>query len=628
MKLQLPDLSQAFGKEDDQWKENDQWKAFCVYPSAHQPRCVSVSTVIPQGVCTWLGVLRMWLQLSLPGSSAQWPRPSHQAASDPSPAAHPQQQHHTHPWGTSSSPHSTGTLCPPFPWSLLLYWWRRGAGESFFVAFGSLHFSGWNRGTLHQPFPEHQQTEAVTQGLSLCDFAVAKMATKAVQRGQVHGQPWHSLWVCYMGWAPVQEQGRAVAGREAVWAHTEPRQLWAPLTEPWWEQNQPGEWLRHTLLKPSHKVCRSWFLWLLGHQMLGYLPTGTPGPTKCQPGASNPSAVFSLGLLFLTQCCTLVSSLVIPSSWPGAGFSFGARESEVGRVNLKACSPSLTTLGLSSSCSLHSERASWGCSASPETPSHSTAMACHPPGMPMSCHVFQLLPLPSLEGARAPLQGWAAQAGWMCHPWQPGGDRELPLGWEKGAPSELSSTFPLVSPAPSAPSMAPHFPLDTRPYSSPRGLRLPTHPCTDTSIPLGAAELASARGWVSHPPAHPCPYPTARAWPLQGNLLSQVKPLYFINCSTKPTSDFAGALQHSSCFTLGVGAAEICSFWPLQNFLEVFNTIWWDVISVVPEGTQAMELAACLPRWLGGAWAALGGRWDTGHSSVVRRGFCYTFSCL
>lgn len=33
----------------------------------------------------------------------------------------------------------------------------------------------------------------------------------------------------------------------------------------------------------------------LGHQMLGYLPTGASGPTKCQPGASNPSAVFSFG---------------------------------------------------------------------------------------------------------------------------------------------------------------------------------------------------------------------------------------------------------------------------------------------------------------------------------------------
>lgn len=47
-----------------------------------------------------------------------------------------------------------------------------------------------------------------------------------------------------------------------------------------------------------------------------------------------------------------------------------------------------------------------------------------------------------------------------------------------------------------------------------------------------------------------------------------------------------------------------------------------------PEGTQAMELGSLLAQvasGLRGAWAALGGRWDAGHSSVVRRGFCYTF---
>lgn len=88
----------------------------------------------------------------------------------------------------------------------------RGTGESFFVAFGSLHFSGWNGRTLHQPFPGHQQTEAMTEGFSLCDFPVAKMAAKAVQLGQVHGQPWHLLWACYMGWAPC-----VGAGKGCVW---------------------------------------------------------------------------------------------------------------------------------------------------------------------------------------------------------------------------------------------------------------------------------------------------------------------------------------------------------------------------------------------------------------------------
>lgn len=295
-------------------------------------------------------------------------------------------------------------------------------------------------------------------------------------------------------------------------------------------------------------------------------------------------------------------------------------------MNLKACSSSLTTLGLSSSCSLHSERASWGCSASLRPPHAALPWPATPQGCPCPANVFKLFPFPSLEGARAPLQGWAAQAGGMCIP-----DSQEKTGsclWagRRAAPSELSSTFPFLSPAPSAPSMGPHFPLDTRPYSSPRGLRLPTHLCTDTSIPLGVAELASAQGWVSHP--QPIPAPTPLPGPGHCREICFHRLNLFTSLIAPQNPATLQALQHSSCFTLGVGAAEICSFWPLQNFLEVFNIIWWDVTSVEPEGTQAMELAACLPRWLGGAWAALGGRWDTGHSSVVRRGFCYTFSCL
>lgn len=208
--------------------------------------------------------------------------------------------------------------------------------------------------------------------------------------------------------------------------------------------------------------------------------------------------------------------------------------------------------------------------------------------MPVSCQCF--LPVPHSNSSlshpwKEPglfCRGSAAQAGGMCHYWQPGEDRELPLSWpgRRGAPSELSSAFPLLSPAPSAPYLSPLFPLDTRPYSSPWGLRLPTaslwtiHP----RCPQGAPGRCSRAGLCSGTgPPQPIPAPTplchrAAALPCSpppgsGHCreicFHRLKPFYFINCSTKP-SNFAGALQRSSCFSLGVEAAQIWFFWPLE----------------------------------------------------------------
>lgn len=94
-----------------------------------------------------------------------------------------------------------------------------------------------------------------------------------------------------------------------------------------------------------------------------------------------------------------------------------------------------------------------------------------------------------------------------------GTGRELPLCWpgRRGAPHKLSSRFPLLSPVPAAPYMGYPVPLDTRPYSNPRGLRLPTaFLCTEASIPRCPR---GAPGWCCRaglclgmeppPPAHP-----------------------------------------------------------------------------------------------------------------------------
>lgn len=180
--------------------------------------------------------------------------------------------------------------------------------------------------------------------------------------------------------------------------------------------------------------------------------------------------------------------------------------------------------------------------------------------------------------------------------------KELPLCWpgRRGAPSERSSRFPLLSPAPVAPYMGSPFPLNTRPYSNPRGLRLPAASlCTEAPIPtlpagspgavlqswplLGDGATTPSTSTLSPPPrqragALPCT-PTAQG-PGHGREICfhGVKPFYFINYSTK-TDGFAGALQGcflSSCLSVGFGAADLLFFASVtisKTFLEVFNII-------------------------------------------------------
>lgn len=224
----------------------------------------------------------------------------------------------------------------------------------------------------------------------------------------------------------------------------------------------------------------------------------------------------------------------------------------------------------------------------PLRPSRSTATACHPPGMPVSCQHFVAVPHSNSRGSFLShpwkelgvfCRGSAAQAGRDV----PGEDRELlPLCWpgRRGAPSKLSSTFPLLSPAPSAPYMGPHFPPDTRPYSSPRELRLPPASlCTDASIPrcppgapgrCGRAGLCSGMG---PPPAHPCSHPICHragalpCSPLPGPCHCREICFHTLNLLTSliaPQKPVTLQVCCTPCFSLGVGAAEICSFWPLQ----------------------------------------------------------------
>lgn len=173
----------------------------------------------------------MWLQFSLPESSAQWPHPSDQAASRPSPAAHPRQQHHTHPWGASSSSHSTGTLCPPFPVvAALTLVEERNRGE--FLCSIWLFALQWLQ--QKDPAPALSRapaTEATTQGLSLYDFPVAKMATKAV----LLNPPWPGPWAFTLGMS-CGLSPCVGAGKGCVWQRGHvgtPCAQAAPLTEPW-----------------------------------------------------------------------------------------------------------------------------------------------------------------------------------------------------------------------------------------------------------------------------------------------------------------------------------------------------------------------------------------------------------
>lgn len=207
-------------------------------------------------------------------------------------------------------------------------------------------------------------------------------------------------------------------------------------------------------------------------------------------------------------------------------------------------------------------------------------MACHPPGMPVSCQCFVAVPHSNSflsHPWKEPglfCRGWAAQAGGMCLRRQ-GAASELAR--EKGSSQGAFLCLPFAFP--SALCSLHGSPLDTRPYCSPWGLRLPTASlCTEHPSPLPAG----SPGWCSRAglcsgtgPPQPIPAPTPLCHraaalpcsPLPGPghcreiCFHRLKPFYFINCSTK-TSNFAGALQHSSCFSLGVGAAEICSFWP------------------------------------------------------------------
>lgn len=138
--------------------------------------------------------------------------------------------------------------------------------------------------------------------------------------------------------------------------------------------------------------------------------------------------------------------------------------------------------------------------------------------------------------------------GVFCSPHQKAGmGMELSLHWpeRRGAPSKLSSGFLLLSSF-ASPYMGSPFPLGTRPYSNPRGLRLLQHLCNEASIPHcsgGAAELASAWTWSHHPSTSPLSPPQLsalspccpRAWPWGESCFRGVKPFYFINCSTKPS---------------------------------------------------------------------------------------------
>lgn len=182
------------------------------------------------------------------------------------------------------------------------------------------------------------------------------------------------------------------------------------------------------------------------------------------------------------------------------------------------------------------------------------------------------------------------ELGVFCSRHQKAGMRmELPLCWpgRRGAPSELSSRFPLLSPAPAAPYMGSPFPLSTRPYSNLRGLRLPQH--------LFALKHPSHAAWVvlqswpllghgattpAHPRRHlpsslPCP-PTAQGLAMVGKAAFVGLNLFTALIAPQNPHSLAGALHGCylfSCLFIGVGAADLLFFGlcnPLQNLLEVF----------------------------------------------------------
>lgn len=227
------------------------------------------------------------------------------------------------------------------------------------------------------------------------------------------------------------------------------------------------------------------------------------------------SRFFSLGLLI--QCCTLVSTFGDPSSWPGAGFGFGVRTSEVGRVNLKAYFPSLTTLGLSYSQSLQAAPCTVqghpGDAVPPLRPPHAALpRPATQQGCPCPANVFyqshiQTPPFPILgrsqgssAGARQPRQVGCAIT-----------DSQEKTGsclWAGQGEGELPASFPLPSLCcpqhPLLPTWVPSS-LWTRglipalgDWGCPRHLCGPSIPAAHREPRGGAAELASAQG-QGHP---------------------------------------------------------------------------------------------------------------------------------
>lgn len=180
---------------------------------------------------------------------------------------------------------------------------------------------------------------------------------------------------------------------------------------------------------------------------------------------------------------------------------------------------------LPASCSLHSGKGILGMQCLPRDP---LTQHCHglPPTrdvrvLPTFCGspTFKLqgvLLFPSLEGARGLLQGLGSP-GRQDVPFLTARRRQgaaSVLAREKGSSQQAFLHLPFAFPSVLCSLHGSHFPLDTRPYSSPRGLRLPTASlCTDASIPrcppgapgrCGRAGLCSGMG---PPPAHPCSHP-------------------------------------------------------------------------------------------------------------------------
>lgn len=137
----------------------------------------------------------------------------------------------------------------------------------------------------------------------------------------------------------------------------------------------------------------------------------------------------------------------------------------------------------------------------------------------------------------------------------------MPAG-EKGSSQRAFLQAPFAFPCARC-SLCGFSPLDTRPYSQPRGLMLPAASLHRRLHPAGsrAAELASARPRSPPSPVRRCSAlsPAAQG-PGRGREIRfhGLQPFYFINCSAKPDS-FAGALHsfYPSSLSIGVGVAVL-----------------------------------------------------------------------